>query len=76
MHSVEQVKVMARLRTPEIFDALLEIFRSDKNIDVRRRKLHYAPDTPYEYALVYFPAINDGIPSCAGYVATGIPVYV
>ena len=36
MYSVEKVKAIGKLRKPESFDTLLEIFRSDKNIDVRR----------------------------------------
>ena len=36
MYSVEKVKALAKIRTPESFDTLLEIFRSDENIDVRR----------------------------------------
>lgn len=36
MHTVEKVKALAKIRTPESFDTLLEIFRSDENIDVRR----------------------------------------
>ena len=36
MYTVEKVKALAKVRTPESFDTLLEIFRSDENIDVRR----------------------------------------
>lgn len=36
MYTVENVKALAKVRTPESFDTLLEIFRSDENIDVRR----------------------------------------
>ncbi|MBR4196209.1 MAG: hypothetical protein IKQ95_05790 [Synergistaceae bacterium] len=36
MYTVENVKALAKVRTPESFDTLLEIFRSDENIDVSR----------------------------------------
>lgn len=36
MYTVEKVKALAKVRTPESFDTLLEIFRSDSDIDVRR----------------------------------------
>ncbi len=36
MYTVEKVKALAKIRTPESFGTLLEIFRSDENIDVRR----------------------------------------
>ena len=36
MYTVEKVKALAKVRTPESFSTLLEIFRSDSDIDVRR----------------------------------------
>ena len=36
MYTVEEVKALAKVRTPESLGTLLEIFRSDADIDVRR----------------------------------------
>ena len=36
MYTVEKVKALGKVRTPESFDTLLEIFRSNAEIDVRR----------------------------------------
>ena len=36
MSSVEKVKALGKIRTPESFDTLLEIFRSCRDIDIRR----------------------------------------
>ena len=44
MYSVEKVKALAKIRTPESFDTLLEIFRSDENIDVGARLCHQLDD--------------------------------
>ena len=54
MYSVEKVKAIGKLRKPESFDTLLEIFRSDKNIDVRREAVssigrHNDSDRIYDF---------------------------